>query len=114
KMILSRMDLSKVIEPSLRPEFITGLGPVDTVVLDAGHGGHDKGAVCVFGNEKDFALDVCIRARQLLQASGLKVLMTRSDDTFIPLEQRPMVANATPKSIFVAVHFNDATTDASG
>jgi N-acetylmuramoyl-L-alanine amidase len=116
KLILSRLDLSKTIEPSLRPEYITGLGPVDTVVLDAGHGGHDKGAVCIFGNEKDFALDVCQRARKLLEASGLKVLMTRSDDTFIPLEQRPTVANVTPHSIFVAIHFNDAmaNSNASG
>jgi N-acetylmuramoyl-L-alanine amidase len=114
KVLISRLDLVKTIEPSLRPELITGLNPVDTVVLDPGHGGHDKGAVCVFGNEKDFALDVCIRAKALLQASGLKVLMTRSDDTFVPLEQRPTLANATPNSIFVAVHFNDATSDASG
>jgi N-acetylmuramoyl-L-alanine amidase len=89
KLVLSRIDLSKVIEPSLRPEMISGLGPVNTVVLDAGHGGHDKGAVCIFGNEKDFALDVCLRARKLLEAKGLKVVMTRTDDTFIPLEQRP-------------------------
>jgi N-acetylmuramoyl-L-alanine amidase len=114
KVLVSRLDLVKTIEPSLRPELIGGLNPVDTVVLDPGHGGHDKGAVCVFGNEKDFALDVCLRARQLLQASGLKVLMTRSDDTFIPLEERPVLANSTPNSIFVAVHFNDATSDASG
>jgi len=114
RLIVSRLDLVKTIEPSLRPELISGLNPVDTVVLDPGHGGHDKGAVCIFGNEKDFALDVCFRARALLEAAGLKVLMTRSDDTFIPLEQRPMLANATPNSIFVAVHFNDADTDASG
>jgi N-acetylmuramoyl-L-alanine amidase len=107
-LVLSRLDLSKTIEPSLRPQFIAGLGPVDTVVLDPGHGGYDKGAVCIFGNEKDFALDVCFRARKLLQAAGIRVLMTRSDDTFIPLEQRPMVANDTPHSIFVAVHFNDS------
>jgi N-acetylmuramoyl-L-alanine amidase len=115
KLIISRLDLTKTIEPSLRPELITGLNPVNTVVLDPGHGGHDKGAVCVFGNEKDFALDVCSRARKLLEAEGLKVVMTRSDDTFIPLEQRPTVANATPNSIFVAMHFNDASNpDASG
>jgi len=115
KLIISRLDLSKAIEPSLRPELIPGLNPVDTVVLDPGHGGHDKGAVCIFGNEKDFALDVCFRARKLLEAQGIKVLMTRTDDTFIPLEQRPIVANATPNSIFVAVHFNDAgNPDASG
>ncbi len=115
RLIISRLDLTKIIEPSLRPELITGLNPVDTVVLDPGHGGHDKGAVCIFGNEKDFALDVCFRARKLLEAEGLKVVMTRSDDTFIPLEQRPTVANVTPNSIFVAMHFNDAgNPEASG
>ncbi len=115
KLIISRLDLSKIIEPSLRPELIAGLNPVDTVVLDPGHGGHDKGAVCIFGNEKDFALDVCFRARKLLEAEGLKVVMTRSDDTFIPLEQRPTVANVIPHSIFVAMHFNDASNiEASG
>ena len=67
QLILSRLDLSKTIEPSLRPELINGLNPVDTVVLDPGHGGHDKGAVCIFGNEKDFALDVCFRAKRLLE-----------------------------------------------
>ena len=115
KLIVSRLDLAKVIEPSLRPELIPGLNPVDTVVLDPGHGGHDKGAVCIFGNEKDFALDVCFRVRKLLEADGLKVLMTRDDDTFIPLEERPTVANVTPNSIFVAMHFNDASNSgASG
>jgi len=114
-LIISRLDLSKIIEPSLRPELIPGLNPVNTVVLDPGHGGYDKGAVCIFGSEKDFALDVCFRARDLLLAKGLKVIMTRADDTFIPLEQRPTVANATPDSIFVAMHFNDAgNPDASG
>jgi len=113
-LLVSRLDLAKTIDPSLRPELIPGLEPVNTVVLDPGHGGHDKGAVCVFGNEKDFALDVCMRARTLLEAAGLRVLMTRSDDTFIPLEERPTAANNTPNSIFVAVHFNDATSDASG
>jgi N-acetylmuramoyl-L-alanine amidase len=108
KLIISRLDLAKVIEPSLRPEFIPGLGPVNTIVLDPGHGGHDKGAVCIFGDEKDFALDVCLRARKLLQSKGLNVIMTRTDDTFIPLEQRPVAANRTPHSIFVAIHFNDA------
>ena len=116
KLIISGLDVTKLIEPSLRPQLIAGLGPVDTVVLDPGHGGHDKGAVCIFGNEKDFALDVCNRARALLQAAGIKVMLTRNDDTFIPLEQRPTFANSTPHSVFVAVHFNDSLSnpDASG
>ena len=108
KPLISRLDLAKAVEPNLRPEMISGMGPVQTVVLDPGHGGHDKGATSVFGSEKDFALDVCERAKTLLEAKGLKVVMTRAADVFIPLEQRPAVANHIPNSIFVAVHFNDA------
>ncbi len=116
QLVISRLDLAKTIEPMLRPQMITGLHPVDTVVLDAGHGGHDKGAVSIFGNEKDFALDVCQRAKALLESKGLRVVMTRSSDVFIPLEQRPRVANAIPNSIFVAMHFNCApgNSDANG
>ena len=116
QLVISRLDLAKTIEPMLRPEMIAGLHPVDTVVLDPGHGGHDKGAVSIFGNEKDFALDVCERAKALLESKGLKVVMTRSSDVFIPLEQRPRVANAIPNSIFIAMHFNSApgNSDANG
>ena len=106
KVLVSRLDLSKIIEPSLRPEFIAGLQPVKTVVLDPGHGAEDKGAVSRFGFEKDFALDVCMRARRILQDRGYHVEMTRSTDVLIPLEDRPQVANRTPDSIFVSVHFN--------
>jgi len=103
---LSRLDLAKIIEPSLRPEFIPNLRPVKTVVLDPGHGANDKGAVSRYGNEKDFALDVCLRARRILMDRGYEVKMTRSTDVLIPLEERPQVANRTPDSIFVSVHFN--------
>jgi len=106
KILVSRLDLAKIIEPSLRPEFIPNLHPVKTVVLDPGHGANDKGAVSRFGCEKDFALDVCLRARKILQDRGYQVVMTRSTDVLIPLEDRPKVASRTPDSIFVSVHFN--------
>jgi N-acetylmuramoyl-L-alanine amidase len=109
KLAVSRLDLAKTIEPSLRPEMISGLGLVKTVVLDPGHGGHDNGATSIFGNEKDFALDVCLRTKKLLEEKGLNVVLTRSSDVFIPLQERPAVANRIPNSIFVAVHFNAAT-----
>lgn len=109
KLLLSRLDLAKALEPNLRPEMIAGMNPVETIVLDPGHGGHDKGATSIFGSEKDFALDVCLRAKSLIEAKGLKVVLTRASDIFIPLERRPAVANPIPNSIFVAVHFNDAT-----
>ncbi len=112
QVLVSRLDLSKIIEPSLRPELIPGMLPVTTVVLDPGHGGHDRGATSRFGFEKDFALDVALRARLELEKEGYKVVMTRATDVFIPLEQRAAVANHIPDSIFVSIHFNSSNTNA--
>jgi N-acetylmuramoyl-L-alanine amidase len=112
KAFISRLDLSKIIEPRLRPEMIPGVQAFSTVVLDPGHGGHDRGAISKFGFEKDFALDVALRARKILESHGYKVVMTRSTDVFIPLEQRPAVANNIANSIFVSIHFNSSTSNA--
>lgn len=109
---LSRLDLAKIVEPRLRPEKIEGLQPVETVVLDPGHGGHDRGAFSRFGFEKDFALDVALRARELLEKNRYKVVMTRSSDIFVPLEERAAIANRTANSILVSVHFNSSNTNA--
>lgn len=79
-----------------------------TVVLDAGHGGHDRGGVP--GDpypEKVYTLDVAQRIRSRLQANGYRVVMTRSDDTFIGLGQRCDIASAAG-GIFVSIHFNSA------
>jgi N-acetylmuramoyl-L-alanine amidase len=114
RLLLSRMDLSKLIEPVLRPAKISG-APVRTVVLDAGHGGFDQGARGLLGNEKDFALDVVLRARDLLLKAGYNVRLTRSADVFVPLEDRAAFANRQSNSIFVSVHFNSgAREDAAG
>lgn len=106
KVCISRMDLVKLIEPVMRPSRIKNAEPIDTVVLDAGHGGHDNGALSPYGPEKAFALDVVLRAKALLQATGLKVVLTRSDDTFISLDERARIANKYKHAIFIAVHFN--------
>lgn len=106
KVFISRMDLVKLIEPVMRPSRIKNAEPIDTVVLDSGHGGHDNGALSVWGPEKVFALDVVMRAKALIQAAGLKVVLTRSDDSFIPLDERARIANRHKRAIFIAVHFN--------
>src|SRR6266702_458705 len=110
KFLVSRTDVAKTIEPLVRPHRVPNVGKVQTVVLDPGHGGHDRGAVCRYGNEKDFALDVARKLRPLLQAKGFRVIMTREGDYFVPLEVRARVANAARNSIFVSIHFN-ATND---
>ena len=103
---ISRMDLVKLIEPVMRPSRIKNAEPIDTVVLDAGHGAHDSGAMSIYGPEKSFALDVVLRAKALLQATGLKVVLTRSDDTFVTLDERARIASQYKRGIFIAVHFN--------
>src|SRR5436309_3545707 len=110
KYLVSRTDVAKTIEPLVRPHRVQNVGKVQTVVLDPGHGGYDRGQVSRYGYEKDFALDVARKLRPLLQAKGLRVIMTREGDYFVPLEIRAQIANAARNSIFVSIHFN-ATND---
>ena len=78
-----------------------------TVVIDAGHGGHDRGGIP--GQriaEKDMTLDVAQRLRNVLAASGYRVVMTRDSDVFVPLGTRVAIANSYRNAIFICVHFN--------
>ena len=106
KFFVSRSDLAKSIEPQFRPHMIQRNSSVQTVVIDSGHGGFDKGAMSPYGNEKNFALDIARRLRPLLQARGFKVIMTRENDVFLPLDLRARIANQTHDSIFVSIHLN--------
>ena len=113
KFLVSRTDVAKTIEPLLRPHRVANAGKMRTVVLDPGHGGYDKGAICRYGSEKNFALDVARQLRPLLQSKGLRVIMTREGDYFVPLEVRARIANAARDSIFVSIHFNATDRDPS-
>jgi N-acetylmuramoyl-L-alanine amidase len=93
---------------------VSSLHAFDTVVLDPGHGGHDRGASIGYVFEKHLALDTARRVSELLQQSGLKVVMTRSDDTFIPLPGRAEIGNRYPNAIFVSIHYNDSKDSGSG
>ena len=78
-----------------------------TVVIDAGHGGHDRGGIP--GQrvaEKDMTLDVALRLRNVLSANGYRVVMTRSSDVFVPLGGRVAIANSYRNAVFVCIHFN--------
>ena len=87
-----------------------------TVVIDAGHGGYDRGGIPGQRvSEKEMTLDVARRLRSVLQASGYRVVMTRDSDVFVPLGTRTAIANSQRNAIFVSVHFNSATrSGASG
>jgi N-acetylmuramoyl-L-alanine amidase len=81
---------------------------VKTIVIDAGHGGHDPGAVGRMGTlEKDVTLDIARRLKARLEGSGAyRVLLVRDADSFVSLRQRAAFANAHPTDLFVSIHVN--------
>jgi N-acetylmuramoyl-L-alanine amidase len=84
-------------------------GQSRTIVLDAGHGGYDRGGVPGQRiSEKDKTLDVAQRVRRILQADGYRVIMTRDSDVFVPLPTRVAIANSYRGANFVSIHFNCA------
>ncbi|MEO6740727.1 MAG: N-acetylmuramoyl-L-alanine amidase [Chthoniobacteraceae bacterium] len=83
------------------------------VVLDAGHGGHDSGTRSRYaGREKDATLNVVMQLRPKVAAAGFRTVLTRRDDTFIPLNTRASISNRQQNVIFVSVHFNDSPRSA--
>jgi len=114
KVLFSRLDLCKLIDPVLYPSHIQNAEHFDTVVIDAGHGGHDAGARGIYGHEKDFALKMAMSVGAACKARGFKVVYTRSTDMFLTLGGRVSIANQTPKSIFLSFHFNSGGSAASG
>ena len=82
----------------------------NTVVIDAGHGGYDRGGIPSQRiPEKVMTLDVSQRLKPLLEKAGYRVIMTRDSDVFVPLPDRVAIANSYPNAVFICVHFNSAT-----
>jgi len=83
------------------------LTKIKKVVIDAGHGAHDPGAIGITGlREKDVNLDIANRLAALLKAEGVTVVMTRNTDKFIPLSNRAALANNSRADLFVSIHSN--------
>ena len=113
--LVSRMDVIKLFEPVLRPTEISGRHSIRGVVLDAGHGGTDNGAVSAHGGmEKRYSLDTAFRVAAILRSAGLKVVFTRQTDVFVDLYERAHIASLYPDYCFVSIHFNSATPEARG
>ncbi len=83
------------------------LKSIKRIVIDAGHGGNDPGAIGKSGlREKDVVLDIARRLAGILKSSGAEVVMTRSSDRFISLESRVDIANNYKADLFVSIHAN--------
>ncbi len=88
---------------------------IGKIVIDPGHGGHDTGTIGPSGlEEKDLVLDVALRLASLLREEAASdVILTRSTDTFIPLEERTAIANEKGADLFISVHANSSPDESA-
>lgn len=89
---------------------------IRTVVIDAGHGGHDSGCLGKGAKEKDVALQLALKVGKLIETNhkDVKVVYTRKDDRFLELHQRASVANKSNADLFISIHLNSAKPHAHG
>lgn len=90
----------------IRPSF--GQQHVNTVVLDAGHGGRDPGALGSYSKEKDITLAIALKAGAYIEEHlpDVRVIYTRKDDTFVELHKRASIANSNEADLFISIHCN--------
>jgi N-acetylmuramoyl-L-alanine amidase len=89
---------------------------IGRIVIDAGHGGHDTGTIGPTGlMEKDLCLDVALRLGKIIEQRlpGADVVYTRSDDSFVPLEERTNIANQAKADLFLSIHANSSRDHAA-
>lgn len=86
----------------------TGVDPIKTVVIDAGHGGKDPGCHGPHSKEKHLALNIALHLANLIQTHlpEIQVILTRDKDEFIPLEERAAIANKNRADLFISIHCN--------
>jgi len=95
--------------PTLIPSgpIVVPRAPHETViVLDAGHGGSDPGAVRGDVQEKEVTMQIIAKVKRVLEGKGARIVLTRSDDTFVSLEDRVKITNAVGPNLFLSVHIN--------
>lgn len=112
-LYISKIDAERFLAPMIEPGYGRSAKPsVKVIALDAGHGGRDRGKINerLKVDEKTFTLDVVHRLRKLLEAQGYKVVLTRSDDRYVELEDRPAIAQKAGADLFISVHFNSVAS----
>lgn len=88
------------------PIFVPRAPSETVVVLDAGHGGTDPGAMREGIQEKDITLGIIEKLKKILEAKGARIVLTRHDDTFVSLEDRTKITNQVGPNLFLSVHIN--------
>lgn len=113
-LLISEVDMVKLIDPILRPTYIRERRLVRTVVLDPGHGGYDSGTVGEKVREADFALQLAGELKELLTKRGYKVELTHTQNRHLSDHRRIETANGADAPIFISLHLNSGRSDIQG
>ncbi len=105
---ITNVDLENTLAPLLSKDPPPVATPPFIVVIDPGHGGQDPGAVVNGYQEKDIVLDTSLMLQAKLEDVGITAKLTRTNDVFIALEDRPVLARQKGASIFISIHANQA------
>lgn len=115
RLYIAQADYQHVLKPILTPQAFRPRPGLRRIVIDPGHGGKDSGArnEAYAQQEKQLTLDVAHRLKRMLEQVGYEVIMTRKTDVYIPLDQRPAVANRAKADLFLSLHFNAAASSSA-
>lgn len=107
-LYIAKDDFDYTLSPLLTPQVFKKPPRARHIMIDAGHGGSDKGTrnKALGLKEKDLVLDIALRLEKLLKAQGYQVSQTRRNDKFIPLTERSHKANQSQADLFVSIHLN--------
>ncbi len=108
--LIAQFDLDTAIGPLLFPSHFAETRPIITICLDPGHGGKDPGNRVGWHSEKNYTLPLAFEVRDQLQKAGFNLMMTRTMDKYVPLPDRPAMANKAGADLFVSLHFNATPT----
>lgn len=113
-LLISEIDMVKLIDPVLRPSYIAERRLVRTVVIDPGHGGYDTGASGSYVHEADFTMQLAHELQQLLTKRGYAVVLTHEQNRHLSDQQRIECANGADAAIFISLHLNCGRSDIQG
>lgn len=114
ELYISETDFVKVIDPILRPTYITERREIKTVIIDPGHGGADQGNKTPTDTESAYTLKVATELAESLKAQGFNVVLTRNGNYLVNDAQRVELAKNTPNALFISLHLNAGRSDMAG
>ncbi len=113
-LLVSRVDVVKLLDPVLRPTYIAKRLEIKRIVLDPAHGGHDAGNVSGQVREADCALALARQLAAELRARGYETVLTREENQYLSDQQRIDRANRAADAIFISLHLNSGRSDIHG